>query len=247
MLVTYMKKDTTDAGDLGRRIVERQRELNLSVAQLAERAGMAANYLEYLEQTPTAEPSSSTLLRLALALDMDSSDLLGGQQGRAHGRTKAATDPHLVKLDDAECGDLLRGGGIGRVVFRASGRPVAIPVNYKMLKENVVFRSAGDGEISGLGPEEPVSFEVDCIDDAHERRVERARDGHHPSGPNTCPAPRSRGVRHRTVGGRRAKYLLLPPRHRTYGQKDQCSPMSARGIAEEDPHFDGAQYSLCGW
>ena len=135
MLVTYMKKDTTDAGDLGRRIVERQRELNLSVAQLAERAGMAANYLEYLQQTPTAEPSSSTLLRLAVALDMDFTDLLGGRQGHAHGRTKAATDPHLVKLDDAECGNLLRGGGIGRVVFRAPGRPVAIPVNYKMLKE----------------------------------------------------------------------------------------------------------------
>jgi nitroimidazol reductase NimA-like FMN-containing flavoprotein (pyridoxamine 5'-phosphate oxidase superfamily) len=164
--VTHLKNDTNDAGDLGRRIVERQKELDLSVAQVAERAGMALNYLEYLEQTPTAETSSSTLLRLALALDMDSSDLLGGQQGHAHGRTKAASDPHLVQLDDAECGNLLRGGGIGRVVFRASGRPVAIPVNYKMLKENVVFRSAGDGEINGLGPEEPVSFEVDCIDDA---------------------------------------------------------------------------------
>ncbi len=35
-----------------------------------------------------------------------------------------------------------------------------------MLNNDIVFRSAGDGEISGIGADEPVSFEVDCVDDA---------------------------------------------------------------------------------
>ncbi len=91
---------------------------------------MATNYLDYLEHTPAAEPASSTLLRLAAALEMDSSELLGAQQSHAHGRRKAAPDPHLVKLDAAECGDLLKSGGIGRLVFRTSGTPIAIPVNF---------------------------------------------------------------------------------------------------------------------
>ena len=53
--------------------------------EVAERAGMATDYLEYLEDTPTAEPSSSALMRIALALEMSVSDLLGGEQGRADG------------------------------------------------------------------------------------------------------------------------------------------------------------------
>jgi transcriptional regulator with XRE-family HTH domain len=164
--MTQLRGDVSDTGDLGRRIVERQKELNLTVAQLAQRAGMAESYLEYLEQAPTAEPLSSTLLRLALALDMTFSDLLGAQQGHAHGQAKPASNARLVKLDPVQCKDLLQGGGIGRLVFRASATPIAIPVNFKMLKEDIAFRSAGDGEISGLGPEDPVSFEVDCIDEA---------------------------------------------------------------------------------
>ena len=55
--MTQVANDRRDAGDVGRRIAERQGELNLTIAQVAERAGMATDYLEYLEHTPTAEPS----------------------------------------------------------------------------------------------------------------------------------------------------------------------------------------------
>jgi hypothetical protein len=164
--VTQASSNRLDADDVGRRIAERQDELNLTMAQVAERAGMAANYLDYLEHTPTAEPSSSTLLRLALALDMSASDLLGGDQGRAHGRGDAGTDPHLVSINEEECESHLAGGGVGRVVFRSEGRPVAFPVNFKVLAGDVIFRSADDGEVSTIAFEEPVSFEVDRIDDA---------------------------------------------------------------------------------
>jgi len=164
--VTQVTNDSHDAGDVGRRIAERRGELNLSIAQVAERAGMAPNYLEYLEQTPTAEPLPATLLSLSLALEISVSDLLGGEQGRAHGRSNAAPDPHLVTIDDEQCRGYLAGGGVGRVIFRSAGRPVALPVNFKMLGDDVIFRSENNGEVSAVASEEPVSFEVDRIDDA---------------------------------------------------------------------------------
>jgi nitroimidazol reductase NimA-like FMN-containing flavoprotein (pyridoxamine 5'-phosphate oxidase superfamily) len=164
--VTQVTNDRQDAGDVGRRIAERQGELNLSIAQVAERAGMAPSYLDYLEQTPTAEPLPSTLVRIALALEMSVSDLLGGEQGRAQGRSNAAPDAHLVTISEKECEEYLAGGGVGRVIFRSAERPVALPVNFKMLGDDVIFRSENDGEVSGIASEEPVSFEVDRIDDA---------------------------------------------------------------------------------
>jgi transcriptional regulator with XRE-family HTH domain len=150
---------------VGRRILERRHELNLSLAQLAERTGMAPDYLEYLESSPTAEPSSATLARTALALETSASDLLGGDHGRPDGQSAAGEDPHLVEINDAECRDLLAGGGVGRVIFRAKGRPVAFPVNFKPLKGDVIFRSSDDGDLSAIAFEEPVSFEVDRMDD----------------------------------------------------------------------------------
>ena len=52
------------------------------------------------------------------------------------------------------------------MVFRSAGRPVALPVNFKTLAGDIIFRSADDGGVSTIGFDEPVSFEVDRIDDA---------------------------------------------------------------------------------
>jgi nitroimidazol reductase NimA-like FMN-containing flavoprotein (pyridoxamine 5'-phosphate oxidase superfamily) len=155
----------SDAGDLGRRIFERRAELHLTLAEVAQRAGMAADYIEYLERTPT-DLSSASLMRLARALEMSRSELLGGNHGRALGDERAAADPLLTELDRSQCADLLRPGGVGRVVFRAGNCPVAHPVNFRALEGDVVFRSTEGGSVSEIAPDEPVSFEVDRLDDA---------------------------------------------------------------------------------
>jgi transcriptional regulator with XRE-family HTH domain len=157
--------EMTNAGDLGRRIAERRAELHLTIAQLAERAGMAADYVQYVEESPT-DLSSAALMRLARALDIPSSDLLGGQQRRPPGHEPASGHPMLTEITTSECQDLLRPGGIGRVVFRTAGHPVAHPVNFQMLDGDVVFRSTEDGSVSKINPKELVSFEVDRLDDA---------------------------------------------------------------------------------
>jgi hypothetical protein len=43
---------------------------------------------------------------------------------------------------------------------------MALPVNFKTLAGAVIFRSDLNGEIAAIASEEPVSFEVDRIDDA---------------------------------------------------------------------------------
>ena len=154
-----------DPGDLGRRIVERRHELHLSVAEVAERAGMAADYIEYVEHTPT-DLSSAALMRLARSLEMSSAELLGGDQGRPPGGEDAGRRPLLSDLEASECAAHLSPGGLGRLVFRAAGQPVAHPVNFRMLDGDVVFRSTEGGSISEIAPDEPVSFEVDRLDAA---------------------------------------------------------------------------------
>ena len=164
--MTQVSPPVYDAGDVGRRILQRQQELSLSIDELAERAGMAASYIEYLEQASIAEPSPSTLRRIALALEISVPDLLGGEQGRPHGWADVATDPHLIKIGRAECEELLARGGVGRLVFRSGEKPVALPVNFKMLSGDVVFRSSEGSEVTAIASDAPVSFEVDRIDDA---------------------------------------------------------------------------------
>ena len=64
-----MVSDTGHGGtDLGRRIQEQRSQAGLTRKETAERAGMAASYLAYLETNPDAAPTSAALARLAAAL-----------------------------------------------------------------------------------------------------------------------------------------------------------------------------------
>lgn len=155
-----------DPGDLGHRLLQRRNELRLTVEEVARRAGMATDYLNWVEQTPTAEPSTGSLIRLSVALDLPKWQLLGGGQDRAPGRRDAGEEPVLLDLDDRLCADLLRDGGIGRLVFLDSGVPTALPVNFKTHEGNIAILSTESGSISQIAPDDEVSFEVDQIDEA---------------------------------------------------------------------------------
>jgi transcriptional regulator with XRE-family HTH domain len=164
-----MKRPTNEigaAGDLGRRIATRRTELHLTIEQVADRAGMAPDYLDYVEHAPTVGLSAAGLTRLSLALETPIGDLLGGTRDRAPGGGGAAPNPVLTKIDRDQCEALLRSGGVGRIAFRASGQLVVFPVNFRMLDSDVVFRSEDDGAVGQLAPNEPVSFEIDHLDDA---------------------------------------------------------------------------------
>jgi transcriptional regulator with XRE-family HTH domain len=163
-----MGSDAETAGtDIGRRIAEQRRSAGLTVAQAAERAGMAPEYLAYLESSMAPNPSQATLIRLAEALDTTPGCLSGSGLNLPPGQRSAATSTLLDSLTVAECRQHLAGGGIGRFLFVEPGRgPVAIPVNFRMDGDDVVFRTSSGGSVSAGLRERRVSFDVDHLDDA---------------------------------------------------------------------------------
>jgi transcriptional regulator with XRE-family HTH domain len=156
---------TPRPGDLGRRVVQRRRDLGLSRDELAQRVGMAASYVEYLEDQSAQVPLIS-VARLASALDTSVDELLGGAVELPPGQRRPAAHPSLETLNERECRRLLAAGGVGRFVFTTQRGPVAVPVNYRMVEGDVVFRTAEDTSLTAVSETEPVSFEVDHLDEA---------------------------------------------------------------------------------
>jgi transcriptional regulator with XRE-family HTH domain len=149
--------------DLGRRVIEQRHRAGMSRAEAAERAGMAPSYLEYLETSAAPDPGPGALARLAAALGTTMSALAGAGMNLPPGQRRAARRPVLEELSPAECRACLAPGGVGRFLFTAERGPVAIPVNYRMLGDDVVFRT---GRTAGAAQLPQVSFDVDHIDDA---------------------------------------------------------------------------------
>jgi len=153
-----------DPGDVGRRVALRRRHLGLTREETAARAGMAPNYLEYLETRP-AEVDTGSLLRLAGALETSESQLLGGGVDLPPGQGEAAARPVLETLDPAECWARLSERGVGRVAFSTPPDPVVLPVNYQVLDGAIVYRTAA-GSVPASAVGHRVAFEVDHLDEA---------------------------------------------------------------------------------
>jgi transcriptional regulator with XRE-family HTH domain len=155
------------AGDLGRRIAEQRRRAGLSIEDAAAAAGMSPEYLSYLETGPEPNASVAALESLALALGVPFGALTGAGMDLAPGRPEAAANPVLTELTAAECRSHLAAGGVGRIVFDEQGRgPVAIPVNFQMDGDDIIFRTDAGSPVERNVQHGRVSFDVDHIDDA---------------------------------------------------------------------------------
>ena len=153
-----------DPGDLSRRIAQRRTELRLSQAQLAASAGLSLRYLEYLERYP-ARPAPAALRQLAAALRTTPAALLGGGANVPPGQCRPAGLRAVSKLLPAECRRLIAPGGVGRIAFGTLSGPVVVPVNFAVLANTVVVRTAEGTVIDGHADEQ-VALEVDHIDEA---------------------------------------------------------------------------------
>ncbi|MGW3108770.1 helix-turn-helix domain-containing protein [Streptomyces sp. NPDC001100] len=152
-------------GDLGRRIAVRRTALGLSREETADRAGVAASYLQYLEEFPGAAPGRSVLLRLAAALDTTVTDLAGGSSDLTPGQGRAGSDPTFTELTVQECRELLSTHGLGRIAVPTVSGPVVVPVNYSVVDGAIVYRTApGTTPSQAAGCQ--VAFEIDRFDDA---------------------------------------------------------------------------------
>jgi nitroimidazol reductase NimA-like FMN-containing flavoprotein (pyridoxamine 5'-phosphate oxidase superfamily) len=126
---------------------------------------MNSGYLDYLEHSPDAALTAGALLRLAAALETTPEFLRGGHVDRPPGPGRAGPHPHLDVLSREECELHLAGGGVGRFVFLAPQGPVALPVNFRYLDGDVLFRTRPKGALAAAAGT-TASLEVDQIDEA---------------------------------------------------------------------------------
>jgi nitroimidazol reductase NimA-like FMN-containing flavoprotein (pyridoxamine 5'-phosphate oxidase superfamily) len=82
---------------------------------------------------------------------------------------EATTRRRLAALGPEECRARLAHAHIGRVVFVDGRGPVALPVNFGVLDDDIVFRTAASSSLLASSYVDRVGFEVDEID---ERRRE---------------------------------------------------------------------------
>ncbi|MBQ1089259.1 DUF1918 domain-containing protein [Streptomyces sp. B93] len=156
---------TSNPGDIGRRVAVARARRGLSREETAHRARMSLGYLAYLEEQP-ADPSVATLIRLADVLGTTAAVLRGGGTDLPPGQGQALLRPRLRDMGPEECRHLLSSYGVGRIAVSASdGRPAVVPVNYEVVDEAIVFRTApGHVPAAAVGTE--VAFEVDHVDEA---------------------------------------------------------------------------------
>jgi transcriptional regulator with XRE-family HTH domain len=164
MMMTEADKDRRTAGDVGRRVAYRRRQLGLSYEDVGSRAGVAPGYVEYVERRH-AKVSADALRRLAQALETRVDVLLGAHVETPTGSFSGmGTRQRLTKLDAAECIRLISPGGVGRVVYVGADGPEAFPVNFVVIGGAVLFRTTPGGVVAHLTGRR-VGFEVDRIDE----------------------------------------------------------------------------------
>jgi len=154
-----------DPTDVGRRVARRRTQLGITRAELAERAGMPVEFIEYVETRPTADPGISTLWRLAAALETGPYILLGGGRSRPPGWTGAVGQPRLRELVPQECWDLLVPGGVGRVAAMTDDGLVVLPMIFTVDGRSVLIRTSAQGVLTGLGEGTEIAFQVDRVDE----------------------------------------------------------------------------------
>lgn len=153
-------------GDLGRRVAERRVELGLSTEETAARCGMSPTYLRAVESAPSPHLSRAALWSLAAALETSVDAITGSGWDAPPGQAEATGRPSLEPLSVEECEALVGPGGVGRFVYVDEQGPVAMPVNFQVMDGDIVFRTDSQPAVIAATFAEPVSFEVDKLDDA---------------------------------------------------------------------------------
>jgi nitroimidazol reductase NimA-like FMN-containing flavoprotein (pyridoxamine 5'-phosphate oxidase superfamily) len=72
----------------------------------------------------------------------------------------------LRVLDDKECRALLNQAQVGRVVVSIGALPAALPVNYRLLCDAIVFFTGEGMKLHAAVNNAVIGFEVDRIDEA---------------------------------------------------------------------------------
>ena len=137
----------------------------MTAEDLARQAGLDLRFIEYFEGHSDIQLGSTTLNKIARALQTSPASLLGGDRNEgAAGNADPLPGTILEPLTPAQCRTRLEAGGVGRVIFRTSRGPVAHPVNFRFSNGEVLFNTTVNTAIE-LESQGIVGFEFDRIDD----------------------------------------------------------------------------------
>lgn len=67
-------------------------------------------------------------------------------------------------LGDDECASLLRAGTFGRMAMTTPGGPEIVPVNYRVVVDEIVVRTGAASMLARWADQAQVSFEIDLVD-----------------------------------------------------------------------------------
>ena len=153
--------------DLGRHVKERRSDLDMDAQQVAKRAGMSAQFVDFVENEVSVL-TMSQLNRLAQALETSASSLLGVdyEANQSDKPDQEVCDPggafeSKVMFKD-ECLELLRNQKVGRIAVLTADGPMVFPINYVMADDVVVFRTDPGTKLTEI-PMSRVAFEIDSI------------------------------------------------------------------------------------
>lgn len=69
------------------------------------------------------------------------------------------------ELTRAECEELLGSVPIGRIAFTFAGHPMVLPVAFRWVNREIVFRTSAGVKLHAAASDHPVAFEVDDWDE----------------------------------------------------------------------------------
>lgn len=75
-----------------------------------------------------------------------------------------SADRPLEELSTADCWSLLRSTSVGRVIFTDHALPAALPVNYVVGGNSIIFRTSPTSPMARATVDQIVAFEVDHVD-----------------------------------------------------------------------------------
>jgi nitroimidazol reductase NimA-like FMN-containing flavoprotein (pyridoxamine 5'-phosphate oxidase superfamily) len=81
-----------------------------------------------------------------------------------HSAGGPATDGEFTRLDRAESLRLLAGVPVGRLIFTVGALPTVRPMNFALVDELIVLRTAADTTVAHKINDTIVAFEVDDLD-----------------------------------------------------------------------------------
>ena len=138
----------------------------------------------------------------------------------------------VSKLTPAERRRLIAPGGVGRIAFNTGSGPVVLPVNFSVLDDTLVIRTAEGTIIDGHAGEQ-VALEVDHIDEALCQGWSVLARGGAPRRAPGRTAPPAAGRRGLAVARRRARGLRAhhpQPGHRPPHRDPLKRPRRSRSV-----------------